>query len=146
MSFKTVTVRLYRDGAMCFIPVPFDPKVVFGKVRVPVNVTVNSYTYRSTISRMGGVTCIPLRKSNREAANLNGDETVSVTIALDTEAREVALPDDLKRALRADDVAWRRWHSLSYTQKREHAEAIATAKRADTRAKRLTTIVRSLQE
>ena len=28
--FKTTNVR---DGSMCFIPLPFDPKAVFGKVR-----------------------------------------------------------------------------------------------------------------
>jgi hypothetical protein len=38
---------------MCFIPVTFDPRSVFGKLRVPVKVTVNGYTYRSTIAAMG---------------------------------------------------------------------------------------------
>ena len=26
-------LRFARDGAMCFIPVPFDPKPVFGNVK-----------------------------------------------------------------------------------------------------------------
>jgi len=55
MSPQTITVQIYRDGAMCFIPVPFDPKAVFGKVRALVKVTLNGYTYRSTIAAMGGV-------------------------------------------------------------------------------------------
>ena len=50
----------------------FDPKVVFGKIRAPVKVTLNGHTYRSTIAAMGGPPCIPLRKSNREAAGLGG--------------------------------------------------------------------------
>ncbi len=33
---------------MCSIPLTFDPKSVFGKVRAPVKVTLNGYTYRST--------------------------------------------------------------------------------------------------
>ncbi len=61
---------------MCFIPVTFDPKTVFGKTRAPGKVTVNGYTYRSTIAAMGGPPCIPLRKSNREAAGLEGGETL----------------------------------------------------------------------
>ena len=52
---------------MCIVPVPFDPAPVFGKVRAAVKVTLNGYTYRSTIAAMGGPLCIPLRKSNREA-------------------------------------------------------------------------------
>ena len=45
--FKT---KIVRDGSTCFIPVTFDPAPVFGKVRAPVRVTLNGYTYRSTIA------------------------------------------------------------------------------------------------
>jgi hypothetical protein len=51
MSSQTITVQIYRDGAICFIPVPFDPKAVFGRVRAPVKVTLNGYTYRSVTRR-----------------------------------------------------------------------------------------------
>ena len=30
---KTFKTTIYRDGSMCFIPLTFDPKDVFGKVR-----------------------------------------------------------------------------------------------------------------
>jgi hypothetical protein len=146
MSSQTITVQIYRDGAMCFIPVPFDPKAVFGRVRAPVKVTLNGYTYRSTIAAMGGVTCIPLRKSNREAAGLNGGETLKVKIELDTEAREVRMPADLERELRASKAAWHKWQTLSYTHKREHVEAIEGAKKEETRARRLAHTMRSLRE
>ena len=78
---KTFKTTIFRDGAICFIPVPFDPKPVFGKVRAPVKVTVNGYTYKSTIASMGDGPCIPLRRSNREAAGLEGGETLPVTLA-----------------------------------------------------------------
>jgi len=39
VASKTFKTTLQRDGAMCAIPVPFDPKDVFGKVRAPVKVT-----------------------------------------------------------------------------------------------------------
>ena len=68
MPAKTIRVQIVRDGSMCFVPVPFDPKPLFGKVRAPVRVTLNGYTYRSTIAAMGETVCIPLRRSNREAA------------------------------------------------------------------------------
>ena len=89
MSSKTFRTTIVRDGSMCFIPVPFVPVPVFGRVRAPVKVTVNGYTYRSTIASMGGIVCIPLRKSNREGAHLEGGETVDVTLDLDTEKREI---------------------------------------------------------
>src|SRR5262245_23410528 len=95
MTVKSYKTKLLLDGPMCAIPVPFDPKEVFGKVRAPVKVTVNGYTYRSTIAAMGGPACIPLRKSHREAAGIEGSETVAVRLELDTEKREVTPPPDL---------------------------------------------------
>jgi len=144
MPARTVRVRIHREGSMCFIPVSFDPKAVFGKVRAPVRVTVKGYTYRSTIAAMGGVACIPLRRSNREAAGLEGTETVSVKIELDTDKREVEVPADLQRALRANKPAAARWRTLSYSHRREHVEALADAKKPETRARRLDKTIRFL--
>jgi hypothetical protein len=144
MPSKTYKTEIVREGSMCYIPVPFDPKPVFGKVRAPVTVTLNGYTYRSTIAPMGGVTCIPLRKSNREAAGLEGGETVSVTLALDDAPREVEPPADLARALKAAPPAWDRWQEMSFTHQREWAEAVEGAKKPETRAKRIGDAVRAM--
>ena len=89
---KTFQATIVRDGSMCIIPLDFDPKAVFGRVRAPVKVTLNGYTYRSTIAAMGGPPCIPLRKSNREAAELQGGETITIRLDLDTDKREVKPP------------------------------------------------------
>lgn len=128
---------------MCAIPVPFDPKQIFGKVRAPVRVTLNGYSYRSTIAAMGGPLLIPLRRSHREAAGLEGSETLKVTIELDTESREVAPPSDLSRALKAAGV-WAQWSALSYTHRREHVEAVTEAKRPETRRRRIDAAVKAL--
>jgi hypothetical protein len=137
-SFRT---KVVRDGSMCFLPVPFDPRPVFGKVRVPVKVTLGGHTYRSTIASMGDGPCLPLRRSNREAAGLEGGETVRVTLELDTAERTVDAPPDLRRALRAAAGAWPRWQALSYTRRREDVEAVEGAKRPETRARRVARIV-----
>ena len=146
MPAKTVRVTLERDGAMCHVPVPFDPKVVFGKSRAPVTVTLNRYTYRSTIFAMGGAHFVPLRRSHREAAGLEGDETLGVRIALDTAVREVEVPADLARAFKKHRDAARRWDALSYTHRREHVEAILAAKKPETRARRIEKALRALAD
>ena len=61
-------------AAAGFIELPFDPKEVFGKVRAPVKVTLNGYTFRTTIAAMGGPPCIGLRTSHREAARVEGGD------------------------------------------------------------------------
>src|SRR5262245_17880724 len=119
MTSKTFKATIVREGSMCLIPLPFDPKAVFGKVRAPVKVTLNGFTYRSTIAAMGGPACIPLRKSNREAAGLDGGETLDVRLDLDTDVREVKPPADLVKALKAAPGAWDGWRKLSYSHQRE---------------------------
>jgi hypothetical protein len=138
---KTYKTTFLRDGSMSAIPVPFDPKAVFGKVRAPVKVTINGYTYRSTIAAMGGPPFIPLRKSHREAAGLDGAGTVTVRLDLDTEKREVTPPSDLVKALKAVAGATERWRALSFTHQREHVEAIEGAKKPETRARRIAAAV-----
>jgi len=145
MISKTYKTTIVRDGSMCFIPIPFDPKPVFGKVRAPVKVTLNGYTYRSTIAAMGLPPCIPLRRSNREAAGLEGGETLEVRLDLDTDARTVKPPADLAKALKAAPPAWTRWRELSYSHQREHAEAVEGAKKPETRARRIAAAVRAIR-
>ena len=147
---KTFKTTIVRDGSMCFIPVPFDPAPVFGKVRAPVVVTVGKHRFRSTIASMGNGPCLPLRKSNREAAGLEGNETLQVTLTLDvqldldTEKREVKPAADFVKALKAAPPAWDRWRELSYTHQREYAASVEEAKKPETRASRIKSAVRSI--
>ncbi len=125
MQSKTFKAKIVRDGSACFIPLTFDPKAVFGKIRAPVKVTLNGYTYRSTIAAMGGPPCIPLRRSNREAAGLEGGETLDVRLDLDTEERVVKPPADLVKALKASSA----WDALEGSE----LLAPARARRGDRR-------------
>jgi hypothetical protein len=131
----TGTVK--RHGGPGYIELPFDPKAVFGKVRAPVKVTLNGYTFRTTIAAMGGPACVGLRTSHREAAGLEGGETIEVRLDLDEEPRVVTPPPDLVKALKAAPPAWDRWQELSYTHQREHAQAVEGAKKPETRARRV---------
>lgn len=142
---KTFKTTIVRDGSMCFIPLSFDPKAVFGKVRAPVTVTLNGFRYRSTIAAMGGPPCIPLRRSNREAAGLTGHETLDVRLDLDTEARVVKPPADFGRALKAAPGAWDRWRELSFSHQREYVEAIEGAKKHETRARRIASALKTIR-
>jgi len=134
-----------RHGGPGFIELPFDPKAVFGKVRAPVKVTLTGYTFRTTIAAMGGPPCVGLRTSQREAAGLEGGETLEVRLELDDEPRVVTPPADLVKALKAAAPAWDRWRELSYTHQREHAEAVEGAKKPETRARRVAGAVETVR-
>ncbi|QNE32245.1 YdeI/OmpD-associated family protein [Sphingomonas sp. NBWT7] len=61
-----------------------------------------------------------------------------MTLALDTEPRTVAIPDDLALERGAAMNAWSR---LSVTVRRERVDATLAAKRNETRARRIGTAV-----
>ena len=146
MITRTSKIQLKHEGAMCAIPIDFDPKAVFGKIRAPVLVSLNGYHYRSTIASMGGELFVPLRRSHREAAGLRGDECLQVTLTLDTGKREVSVPMDVAAQLQAKPTLWSRWRALSYSHQREHVEAIEQSVKAETRQRRIDKLLQALTD
>lgn len=126
-----------KDAGSLFFEVPFDVKAAFGKARPPIKVTINRYTYRSTPAIYAGHTYVPVRASNRDAAGVDVGDTVTVTLELDTAVRDVKPPPPLARALKRDARARAAWKALSYSHKKEYADAIASAKKPETRDSRL---------
>lgn len=132
----TATILRRQGMSMTVIPIPFDPKQVFGKVRAPVRVTIHHHTYRSTIFTMNGQPFIPLRREHRESAGVAEGQRVRVRIQLDAAPRNVALPADLRSALK-DAGLLDAFKALSFTHRREHVEAIVEARAPETRARRI---------
>ena len=141
--FKT---RLGSKGPGSFIEVPFDVRAAFGKARPPVVVVINKHSYRSTIAVYGGRSYVPVRKSNRDAAGVQVGDLVEVSLAFDQEPRVVEVPPDLAKALKAHPGAGQSWAALSYSHQKEHAEAIAGAKKPETRAARVRKTLEMLGE
>src|SRR5439155_1121133 len=67
--------------------------------RPAVRVTINGYTYRSTVAVMGGEFMLPLSAENRSGAGVAAGDEVEVDIELDTAPREVSVPPDFAEAL-----------------------------------------------
>lgn len=139
------TAFIARQGPGAYFDLPFDPKEKLGTLRAPVKVTINGFTFRTTVTTMGGRPWIGLRASNREAARVDEGDRVPVRVELDTEPRTVRPPADLVKALKAAPQAWDRWHELSFTHQREHAEAIEGAKKPETRERRIAAAVAALE-
>jgi len=137
MSAKKFSARLGAEGHALFFEVPFDVKQEFGKARPPVRVSVNGHSYRSTVSVYGGRYYLPVRREHREAAGLKQGDIIQVTVAPDTAARTVQTPPALSAALAKNSAAKAQWQKLSYTHKKEHADAIRLARKPETRARRV---------
>ena len=137
MSAKSFRAKLGAKGHLLFFEVPLDVRKEFGKARPPVKVTINGYTYRSTVSVYGGKYYLPVRQERRDEAGLKGGDIIDVKIALDTEPRTVTPPSELSAAFKKSATAKVQWEKLSFTHKKEHADAILQAKKPETRARRV---------
>ena len=115
--------------------VPFDPKAELGKVRAPVRVTINGYTFRTTIASMGGRTFVGLNREVREGTGVAPGDRVAVELELDDAPRTVEVPPDLAAVLDEDLRAF--FDSLSYTHRKEYVRWIEEAKRQETRRTRV---------
>lgn len=137
MSAKSFHAKLGAEGHALFFEVPFDVKKEFGKARPPVKVSVNGHSYRSTVAVYGGKYYLPVRQERREEAGLKAGDTIKVKVTLDNEVRTVTAPRELSAAFKKNVAARERWEKLSYTHKKEHADAILQAKKPETRARRI---------
>ena len=96
-TFKT-TVLQVQDMNATGIVVPQAVVEKLGTAKRPkVRVTLNGYTYRSTVAVMGGQFMLPLAAEHRVKAGVAGGDKVTVTLELDTAPREVEVPKDLGR-------------------------------------------------
>src|SRR4030095_16656793 len=96
--------------------------------RPPVRVTLNGYTYRSTIAVMGDKFMVGVSADVRAAAGVGGGDTLDVDIALDSAPRTVSVPPDLEKALKRDAKARARFAALSYSTQKALALPIEQAK------------------
>ncbi len=145
MSTKRFKAKLGSDAGNLFFEIPFDVKAVFGKARAPVKVSIKGYEYRWTVAVYSGRYYVGIRQSHREAAGVEVGDTVNVTLELDTAPRTVEAPPDLAVVLAKRSKARAAWEKLSYTLKKEHAEAILQAKRPETRARRVAKAIELLE-
>jgi hypothetical protein len=114
--------------------------------RPAVRVTINGYTYRSTIAVMGGKFMLPVSAEIRAGARVAAGDAVEVELALDEAPREVAVPPDFAEALASDAEAQRFFDGLSYSNKRRLTLAIEDAKSAETRQRRIAKTIDMLRE
>lgn len=115
-----------------------------GGRRPKVVVTVNEHTWRTSIASMGGRFLLGASSAVREAAGIAARQTHTVTVELDTAPRSVEVPEDLAAAFADYPAVAEAWKHLSYSHQRQHADAIAAAKRPETRQRRIASIIAKL--
>jgi Bacteriocin-protection, YdeI or OmpD-Associated/Domain of unknown function (DUF1905) len=145
MRFRTKLLAAGKTAAGIEVPAKVVESLGSSK-RPAVSVTINGFTYRSTVAVMGGKFMVGMSGERREAAGVTRGEMVDVDLELDTKPREVTVPEDFAAALDRDANAKRFFESLSYSNKSRFVLSIEDAKTPETRQRRIDKSVSTLRE
>lgn len=143
----TAKLEKSDDGMdTAFITIPFNVEKTYGtKGQVKVKASFDGHPYRGVIANMGtGCHIIGVRKDIRAAIGKSVGDSIHVEIEKDSEERIVDVPEDLKAALSKSKKAEAFYNTLSFTNRKEYAVWVSSAKKTETREKRVAESIRKL--
>ncbi len=141
MAKQTFSATLRDDGSF---EVPLDIRALYGEARPAVKMTVCGETHRTRVMVYGGKYVLGIWKAVRTKHALVGGQTLEIVLEPDRDVREVAPPKELAAKLKKNAAARAGWDAMSFTHRREWAQAIADAKKPETRARRVVQALEAL--
>jgi hypothetical protein len=145
MRFRTTILQSGKTATGIEVPDEVMEALGSGK-RPAVKVTLNGYSYRSTVATVAGRSMVGLSAEHRAGAGVAGGDEVEVDLELDTAPREVAVPDELAAALDAEPAARATFEALSYSNKSWHILQVTGAKTEETRQRRIAKSIEVLRQ
>ena len=138
-EFEALLEHPDQAGAWTFLRIPFDVQEAYGtRARVPVKGTVKGARFRSSLLPQGdGRHFLVVNKAIQKEAGASVGDTVRVVLELDRAPRTVSVPEALKQALDGNPAARENFESMPYSHQKEYVDWIESAKREDTRARRV---------
>jgi Bacteriocin-protection, YdeI or OmpD-Associated/Domain of unknown function (DUF1905) len=141
-KFRAKIIAARGGGAYVLVP----DRVIRelgGGGRIPVDAAFEGVQYRGSIVNMGAGPCIGVLKAIRSKLGKEIGDAISVVVTREEGPRTIAVAADLAAALRKAE-ARAKFDALSFSHQREYVRWIDEAKRADTRARRITKTVEGL--
>jgi hypothetical protein len=140
------TIEQHGKQNAAYVSIPFDVEKAFGMKRVKVKANFEGIEYRGLIVNMGtGSHILGLTKEVRKSLGKSFGEVVLVTVEVDTDERIVDVPQELNNLFKSHPQEKEFFDSLSYTNRKEYANWIREAKKAETKERRLTAAISKLK-
>ncbi|HEY7588649.1 MAG TPA: YdeI/OmpD-associated family protein [Thermoplasmata archaeon] len=139
ISFTAKLEAMGPKGAWVFLYLPKEASEKLGsRGRVPVTGSMNGFSFRSSAFPRGdGTHQIAVNKAMQAGAKANPGDTVKVVLRVDTGARGVDVPADLKKAFASSAAAKANFEKMAWSHRKGYVDWIQEAKRPETRAKRI---------
>jgi len=124
MRFRTTILQAGKTATGIEVPAELVESLRAGK-RAKIRVTINGYTYRSSVAPLGGV--------------------FMVGVSAEPEPRVLSLPADFEAALDAEPGARQRFDALSFSNQQRLVLPIEDAKTPETRQRRIDKAIGSVR-
>lgn len=112
-------------------------EAIGGGKRPRVTVTINGHSWKTRMAIMRGRYLIGLSNGNRKAAGVATGDEIEVEVELDAEPPSVVEPPDFAQALDTEPAARTAYDRLAYSHRRQHVHTIESAKKPETRIRRI---------
>ncbi len=147
-EFEATLEEMGPGGAWTCIRIPFDVQKAFGsRARVSVTGTIAGLEFKSSVFPMGdGTHFMMVNKGMQQGTGLKAGGTAHFALQRDTSPRTVDVPGDLSEALAGNPEAETGFERLPYSHKKEYVDWIESAKRPETRARRIEKALEMLSE
>jgi len=134
-----VVIKKHDSINAAFIEFPYNAEEKFGiKGQIKVRATFDGYEYQGSLAKMGHhCHCLGITQKIRKEINKEPGDIVHVVITKDNTIRTVELAEDFEVLLEENKDAKIFFMSLSYTNQKKYAEWIKSARKIDTKGRRI---------
>ncbi|OLE51414.1 MAG: hypothetical protein AUG51_23245 [Acidobacteria bacterium 13_1_20CM_3_53_8] len=148
LKFSAPILATGPKGAWSYLQLTPEQSEKLGtRGRVAVTGTLNNFPIRTSLAPMGdGTHAMIVNKEMQAGAKVKASDVVKVVLEIDGHPRTVEVPVDLKKALASAPQSKSFFNQLSYTHKKDYVTWITSAKRPETRARRVEETVKFLGE
>ena len=147
-EFDASLVRPEGVGTWTYLDIPLEITQELGaKGQIKVVGSINGHPFRTSARPHGdGSHYVVVNKSIRDAIQATQGDVVHVVMERDTTPRTVDVPDDFAKAMEANQQLIKSFESLSYSHKKEFVDWIQSAKKLETRERRIAKSLEMLVE
>ena len=136
-SAQRFTTTLVKSGTRTYVAIPFDPDEVWGaKARHYVAGSIDGHPFRGCLDTDVTPCVLPIGPAWIRDNELDDGASVEVVLAPDGPQIETLAPD-MAAALNSDPDAKAVFESLAPFYRNNHVRAVESAKRPETRARRI---------
>jgi uncharacterized protein YdeI (YjbR/CyaY-like superfamily) len=113
---------------------------------IAVSGTMNGFPFRTSLAPSGkGTHVMTVNKELQQSAGAKPGDTVALMLEVGRAPRDVTVPLDLERALKASEKARALWGDITSHAREEWVEWVESAKKPETRARRIEQVVTRLE-